>query len=176
MRANLITLAIGLALGALIWLPLRAVLPAGIAAARVEGSIWNGNLRATEAGGLALGDMALTVQPLALLGGEVRLALQGPALQGQAILGQGVESLSASVQPLDGTLPAQRITSNDLTLRFAAGQCTTASGQVEITTPLATLSGAPRCAGNAALVDLATPDGLITMRAQIDAAGRLSLS
>ncbi|GGI84117.1 hypothetical protein GCM10007973_20820 [Polymorphobacter multimanifer] len=176
MRTRILMVTIGLALGALIWLPLRAILPAGIAATAVDGTIWNASLRGAEAGGLALGDVQLAAEPPALLGGNIRLGLQGPALQGEAVLGSGIDGLSASLLPLDATLPAQRITTSNLTLRFTAGQCTTATGQVEVITSLATLGGAPRCAGDAALVDLASPDGLITLRARIDAAGRLTLS
>jgi general secretion pathway protein N len=174
------TLVAGVIIGTLAWLPLRSMLPESLAAASVEGSIWNGSLRGAETGGLAVGDIALAVQPLALLGGEVRLELEGPALQkqaikGEAIIGSGVEGLSASLQPVDAALPAQRITTRALSLRFAGNQCVTASGQIEIITALATLSGGPRCAGDAALVDFASADGLVTMRARIDAGGIVSL-
>lgn len=172
---RLLAFAAGLAIGAVVWLPLRSVLPSGLTAAGVEGTIWHGAVRGAEAGGLLLGDLSLALQPLSLMRGEMRLTVAGPTLAGQAIVGSGFENLDATIQPMDPALSAQRINLLGTTLRFAGSTCVAASGQVEITTAMAMLSGVPRCAGDAARVDLASADGLVTMRGWIDSSGRWTL-
>ena len=75
-------------------LPMRIALAwmgadhAGVSAADVSGSIWNGQLRATQYHGAPLGDMEASLDPFALLSGKRRLTVRGTL--GKVALVEGV--------------------------------------------------------------------------------------
>jgi hypothetical protein len=170
----------GFLLGAVALVPLRLILPEGLAATRASGTVWNGHLEGASWRGVNLGTLDIALQPLALFVGQARLKLSGPDLTGTLILGQGVEALSGQ-RTLAG-LPITSLTAQDLTLRFEGGQCAAASGSVSASLPGSTgqlggpLSGVPRCTGSSASLSLASPDGLSTLSLTLSASGQLSVS
>ncbi len=165
----------GFLLGAAALVPLRVALPAGLSATRASGTIWNGHLEGAAWRGVMLGTLDVGLRPLALLTGEARLALSGPDLMGDVIIGEGVETLSGA-RALNGLPMAGVITgiaASSLSLRFEDGQCVAASGSLSATRPgsAAPLAGTPRCTGSSASITLASPDGLSTMALAITASG-----
>jgi hypothetical protein len=166
----------GLLLGAAAMAPLRFALPAELSATRASGTVWNGHLEGASWRGINLGTVDAALQPLSLLVGEARLALSGPGLSGDLILGQGVEALSGQ-RTLSG-LPITSITAQSLTLRFENGECAAASGSLSATLPdsASLLSGTPRCTGSSASISLASPDGLSTLALALSASGQLQIA
>lgn len=178
MRPWLPLIALSLALLAL--LPLRIVLGgSGLAARAVSGSIWMGQLRQAEWRGLALGDLALRLQPTALLRGRLRYAVAGARLNG--FIWQGRDS---GVSDLTGQIPLAGVTSLPVVSMDLAGAgvdwradgCRSAAGEVRLLLAgllagLGPLSGQPRCEAGRLVLPLASADGHATLTIRIDATG-----
>lgn len=166
----------GFVLAAAALLPLRLAVPEGLAATSASGTIWSGHLEGASWRGVNLGTLGVGLRPLALFRGQARLALSGPDLSGDLVLGQGVEALSGQ-RSLVG-LPITSLAAQDLTLRFEDGQCAAASGSVSATVPGsgAPLGGVPRCTGSSASITLASPDGQFTLALTLGADGVLGIA
>lgn len=163
----------GLGLGLIAFLPARIALPAPpLAASTVSGSLWRAELADAQAGGLALGPLALSVQPLALLKGRLQWALAG-ALSGsvwRSATEQGADGIGGRLG--GASLPGLPIRSLDLAgislALDAAGRCQSASGQVSASLATAIagqslLIGSPACAGEALMLPLASSDGRLRL-------------
>ncbi len=180
--------ALGLALGLLLLWPLRlapGLHAAGIAAESVEGSLWSGQLKAARWHGLAFGDVRVGVSPLALLGGNLRLSLSGPALRGSVMRGgtTGVAGLSGTVALAGGkSLPIVGVAFDGVDAMFSGGACRSAAGQIRLlpagalagATGGEALAGAIRCDGDQLLLPLAAGAARLEMR--IGATGRYRAS
>ncbi|MFZ4687905.1 MAG: type II secretion system protein N [Polymorphobacter sp.] len=162
--------AIVLVLGLVLMLPLRLVTgDTGLTARAVSGCIWSGKLVAAQWRGADLGDLAVGLQPLALLTGRLRMGFDGPNLRG--IAGpEGVSALSGHVAVAGATpLPITSVGFDDVEIAFAGGTCTAARGQINVagTGVLGDsggFSGAPRCESGALLLPLAAGSSRIDLR------------
>jgi hypothetical protein len=163
----------GLVIGLVAFLPARLALPAPPLAARaVAGSLWRAELADAQAGGLPLGTLGLSAQPLALLKGRLQWLLSG-SLSGsvwRSAAAQGADGLSGRIN--GAALPGLAIRSIDLaSVSLAldgAGRCQSAGGQINaaLVSPVAgqaMLSGSPACDGAALIVPLASGDGRLRL-------------
>ena len=156
-------------------------LPAhGFHARAVSGSIWSGEAEGVGFGTLALGDLRLSLSPLALLGGTARFAFAAP---------EGVEGVSGAVSatsesfaldgihagvPIPALLPLSGIdaavTLQGFSTAFENGACRAASGAVSANVRMDqalagsgsfSLTGNAACAGDKLLLPLTgrTPAG-----------------
>ena len=150
--------------------PLRlALLPGlGVAAAGVSGTVWRGELRGAQWGGLALGDAAAGLSPVSVLAFAPMLQVRGEAVSGRVSQG-GISEFSGRVRGLGPGLG--EIQMEGLVLHFASGACVEASGRVVLRQNGQTLAGVPRCAGAAAELALARPDGVVVATLRLGAEG-----
>jgi Type II secretion system (T2SS), protein N len=174
-------LAAGLALGLVLLLPARLLLPAPpLAAASIDGTIWRAQLTDASLGGARLGGVALAVDAAALLRGRLGWRLAG-GLDGQlwrSLSGSGGDGLSGRMAgaPVAG-LPVTGASLAGVSLAIdGQGLCQSASGQVtvELAAALAgqsALSGALRCEAGRMLLPLASSDGRVRLELSGDARG-----
>lgn len=170
---RLVALLVGLALGLVALAPARLLLPAPpLAAAAVSGAIWRAELAGAALGSARIGDLALALQPVALLRGRLQWTATG-GLDGslwRSLAGGGTDALSGQLTgaPLPG-LPVAGITLTGVTLALdGRGRCLSAGGQVQIRLGAAlagqtSLSGAPACTGTALTLPLASGDGRVRL-------------
>lgn len=155
-------------------------LPAhGFHARALSGSIWSGEAKAAGVGNVMLGDLGLSLSPLALPGGRARFAFTAPAGSGPT----GTVSVSAGSFMLDSVkaqlpMPAllplagldAAVTLQGFSTAFENGACRAASGtvsaDVRMDQALAgsgsfSLAGNATCAGDKLLLPLTgrTPAG-----------------
>jgi general secretion pathway protein N len=160
----LAVLGLGVAL-----LPLRLVLMlgGGLAAAGVQGSVWQGRLDDAQWGGMALGDLEVALSPASVLRLAPEMRLDGPQLSGALRLGgaPGVVGVQGRAQPLTPGLAAWQL--EGLTLRFGRDGCEEAGGRVTLRMGGDVLAGVPRCAGDVAELALARPDGVVVSALRI---------
>lgn len=181
----------------LVFLPLRLVLgwigvgEQGLTARRATGTVWAGELREANFGGLALGDLRAGLSPWPLLIGRARVDLDGRtdaqdrALHGAVSVsrhGLGVEDLTASVATgrLFAPVPVTALDLDAVTVHFSDGACEVAEGRVRATLGNGiagivlppTLAGDPRCDGAALLLPLVSQAGTegVTLRITGDGA------
>lgn len=175
-------------LGALLFslvalLPLRVALDwlgfadKGLAAREATGSLWLGALAEARFGTVAMGDVATRLRVLPLLIGRARLDIEqeDDGLRGGLILsrhGFGIDDATGSLEAPDlPNLPRPTLDLTDFSFRFGDGLCSEAKGLVKARfagelagMPLtASLSGQPRCDGQALLLPLSSqtsPDRL----------------
>ena len=181
-------IAFGVALVAT--LPMRVALAwfgadgAGISAAEISGSIWNGQLKATQYRGISLGNIEASLDPIALVTGSRRIVTNGAL--GRMTLVQGntrgfemadavieVEHLKPSFH-LAGRLHLERAT-----LLFSANRCVRADGRIATDVLQRAFSGPEvagnlSCAGDAAVAHLEgrTQDVQISIALRLDAGAR----
>ncbi len=185
-----------LLLALIVFLPMRAALgwvgieDAGLVARRVTGTIWGATLTDARFGELSLGNLHARLAPLPLLAGRARIVLAGPEtnprpLRGSASVsrhGFGVDDLTATI-PTGAVFAPVPVTTLDLdgvTVRFADGQCERAEGRVRATlggevagiTLPQSVSGTPKCEGDALIVPLASQAGTEGITLRIDGTGR----
>ena len=192
MRRSLLVYVSVAAFGAalVVTLPMRVALAwigtdnAGVSAAAVSGSIWNGRLRSTQYHGAPLGDVEASLDPFALLSGERRVAVQGTP--GKATL---VEGVSRGFEMADATIEVEhlrpslslrgRLLLENATLLFSGNRCQRAEGR--ITTDVLQLAfsgpevaGTLSCTGDAATARLEgrAQDIEVSIVMRLDAAGR----
>jgi general secretion pathway protein N len=129
--ALLLFLPLRLALG---WLGLDAN---GLSARQVTGSIWDGGLRETHVGGVALGDLHAGLSPFPLVLGRARVGLHARDNMLAGALGVsrhsiGVDDLTASVPTgqVFAPLPIAALNFDAFSVRFQGDACATARGQV----------------------------------------------
>jgi hypothetical protein len=154
-------------------LPLR-LLPLGLAAQEASGSLWGGRLTAAQWGSMELGDMAVAVQPLPLLGGRVVAKVRGPRVEGTLMLSgreTGVTGLRGQLVPAG--LPLERFEMEGVEAVFAEGQCVRAAGQLgaSLGATSSPLTGDVQCAGAEARASLASADGTQRLELLIGATG-----
>lgn len=186
---RMLALGLGVIVGLMALAPARLLLPTPpLAATAATGSVWKSQLSGAALGRMSLGDIALGLQPGALLKGRLSWQAQG-SLNGQiwrSFTAGGVAGLNGRLNgsPLPG-LPLAGISLADVLATLdGAGRCEAAGGQVtvDLALPLAgqrQLAGAPRCDGAALLLPLASGDGRVRLDVTITAgrwAARLAVS
>lgn len=184
-------------LGALLFslaalLPLRVALDwlgfadKGLTAAHAEGSIWAGALGEARFGTVDLGNVETRLRFLPLLVGRARLDLEqeDDGLRGGLTLsrhGFGIDDATGSIEaPALDNLPPATLDLSDLSFRFGDGLCAEGGGLVKARfagemagMPLtASLSGQPRCDGQALLLPLASQTSPDRLDVRIFADGR----
>jgi general secretion pathway protein N len=171
---------------ALIFMPLRIIVGGdGISARRVDGIIWDGSVRDLRVGQMAIGDVNARLHFWPLLLARATLSLSrgdaafAPGISGSVtrrIGGFEVTGLKATlpVQALFAPLPADNIELQDFSVRFIAGRCAEAGGNVRLTLT-GTLPGVdlangllakPRCEGGKLLIPLLSQSAMekVTIR------------
>lgn len=134
-----------LVIAGIIFMPLRAVLPgSGLSARKVDGIVWDGSIRDLRLGAMPLGDAnaRLHVLPLFLLRAQFSLSRGDapfvPGLQGSVtrrLGGFSIEGVKATlpIGALVAPLPAENLELQDVSVRFIAGRCADAGGNVRLT-------------------------------------------
>ena len=149
-------------------------LPAqGFHARSVSGSIWAGHAAGAGFGSASLGDLRLSLAPLALLTGEARFRFapeaEGTAPVGALVAARGAfaaEDVTAAI-PMPPLVPgvAATLSLQDFSVAFADKACRTASGgvsaDVRMETSSMSLAGTATCADGRLLLPLTgrTPAG-----------------
>ena len=158
-------------------LPLRLVLPDGMAATDATGSVWAGHITGGQWRGAALGDMDAGLRFWPLLAGRADMAVAGPGLTGTLHLAGrevGVESLSGRIR-LATTLPIGAIELDGVTAVFDSGQCLRAAGRVQAlaSTPGGgMMQGDVRCDGG--LLRMELQSAAVTLDLRLSGDGRYS--
>lgn len=180
----------------IVFLPMRLALGAtgladqGLSARRVGGTIWGGSLLEARFGDVALGDLRVSLSPLALLVGRARLAFEGAGADGRTIAGaatisrhaMGIDGVTASLPAaaLFAPLPVTTLALEDVTVRFRDGVCEEAGGRVRATVtgeagglPLPpTMMGNARCEAGALLLPMTGQGGTEAVNLRIRPDGR----
>ena len=180
----------------IVFLPMRLALGAtgladqGLSARRVGGTIWGGSLLEARFGDVALGDLRVSLSPLALLVGRARLAFEGAGADGRPIAGAatisrhalGIDGVTASLPAaaLFAPLPVTTLALEDVTVRFRDGVCEEAGGRVRATVtgeagglPLPpTMMGNARCEAGALLLPMTGQGGTEAVNLRIRPDGR----
>lgn len=137
--------AILILIAAIIFMPLRAIVGGdGVSARKVEGIIWDGSMRDLRIGRLPIGDVNARLHLLPLLLGRAQISLSrgdapfAPGINGSVtrrLGGVSVDNMKATlpVASLFAPLPAEHIELQDFSVRFTAGRCAEASGNVRLT-------------------------------------------
>lgn len=164
-------------------------LPDGLAASRVEGSLWRGRLHQAQWRGVAFGDVRMGLMPLPLLAG--RQVVRVDTGQASFLLHAG---RVRGVSRVDGILPlpgieglSLRALARDARLLFDEGGCRAAGGEVRVDAALPgdayaplLLAGAPACDGHVGRVALVPEDAThplwLEATLTVEADGRSSLS
>ncbi|MCT8002314.1 type II secretion system protein N [Sphingomonas sanguinis] len=180
----------------IVFLPMRLALGAtgladeGLSARRVGGTIWGGSLLEARFGQVALGDLRVSLSPLALLLGRARLAFEGAGVDGRPIIGaatisrhaMGIDGVTASLPAaaLFAPLPVTTLMLEDVTVRFRDGVCEEAGGRVRATVageagglPLPPMMmGNARCEAGALLLPMTGQGGTEAVNLRIRPDGR----
>lgn len=151
------------------WLALES---RGLAARDAQGSIWLGSLSEAQLGTVPLGDLQAQLRSLPLFVGRARVDLRRTgedSFEGAATVtrnGFGLDDVKGRLHaaPLFAPLPIGRLALDNVSARFADGQCAHAEGKVTAAMPgeLAGIalangfSGSARCDGGALLLPLAS--------------------
>ncbi|MGE7207133.1 type II secretion system protein N [Sphingomonas sp. NPDC019816] len=180
----------------IVFLPMRLALGAtgladqGLSARRVGGTIWGGSMLEARFGAVALGDLRVSLSPLALLVGRARLAFEGAGADGRPIMGaamisrhaMGIDGVTANLPAaaLFAPLPVTMLSLEDVTVRFRDGVCEEAGGRVRATVtgeagglPLPpTMMGNARCEAGALLLPMTGQGGTEAVNLRIRPDGR----
>ncbi|KTT99506.1 type II secretion system protein N [Sphingomonas yabuuchiae] len=180
----------------IVFLPMRLALGAtgladqGLSARRVGGTIWGGSMIEARFGDVALGDLRVSLSPLALLVGRARLAFEGAGADGRPIAGaatigrhaMGIDGVTASLPAatLFAPLPVTTLALEDVTVRFRDGVCEEAGGRVRATMmgeagglPLPPMMmGTARCEAGALLLPMTGQGGTEGVNLRIRPDGR----
>ncbi|WOE75845.1 type II secretion system protein N [Alterisphingorhabdus coralli] len=180
-----------------VFLPMRLALDwsglgeRGLAARRVEGSVWSGTLYDARFGAVPLGTLEAGLQPASLLGTPMVAVRRAEAsATGQdfsASLGGGtgklvVEAANGDV-PLDqiaGDLPIAAARLNNVALQLDDGRCQSASGEVQLIlsswlgrfAAQNGLRGKLQCDGDAVALTTAGQSGLEKLSFRVEPDGR----
>jgi general secretion pathway protein N len=170
-----------LALLALWPMRLAGLTGSGLTARAVTGSVWNGRLEAAQIKGLALGDIDAGLAPLSLASGTLRLGFAGATIRGAVLQrrgGGGVADVTGRLLPgLVAGLPIAAVDLDGISLGFADGACTAATGRITlqpggVIASQGAFSGTPRCDGPALLLPLVSASGRGRLDLRITADGR----
>jgi general secretion pathway protein N len=180
----------------IVFLPMRLALGAtgladqGLSARRVGGTIWGGSMIEARFGDVALGDLRVSLSPLALLLGRARLAFEGAGADGRPIAGaatigrhaMGIDGVTASLPAatLFAPLSVTTLALEDVTVRFRDGVCEEAGGRVRATMmgeagglPLPPMMmGTARCEAGALLLPMTGQGGTEGVNLRIRPDGR----
>jgi general secretion pathway protein N len=159
-------------------LPLRLVLPDSALSARAAtGTIWSGRLQDARVGRVALGDLDVSVRPLALLTGSMRARVSGPLGSGDIVGGRGVANatIRLPVAALFAPVPLTEIALDNASIIFERGRCEEAAGRVRATfagdvggLSLAQgLSGSARCEAGLLLLPLVSQSAMERLNLRI---------
>jgi general secretion pathway protein N len=189
-RALAVVFVIAFAAALAASVPMRLVLSwpdadrVGISAAEVSGSIWDGWLTAAQYRGIKLGDVEISLDPLALLAGTRRLTVRGPLGAAMLVQGEsyGFEAADAAidVEQLRSGFPlAGRVRLEHATLLFSGGRCARAEGRIATDILQRAFDGPEvagdlSCAGDAAVarLDGRLQDVGVSIALRLDAGGR----
>lgn len=161
----------------------------GLAAREATGSVWLGALQEAQAGPVPLGDVAARLNTLPLFLGRARLSLwrddETNPLRGAVTVTRhsfGMDDATGQLRAgaLFAPLPIQAIELDAVSLGFGAGQCRRAEGRVRATLSgdvagislPSGLSGTVACAGDAALIPLASQSGMERLDLRVFGDGR----
>lgn len=134
-----------LIIAAMIFMPLRTIVGGdGISARRVDGIIWDGSIRDLRLGRLTIGDVNARLHFWPLWLGRAQISLSrgdapfAPGISGSVtrrIGGFQVDGLKATlpVQTIFAPLPAENVELQDFSVRFIAGRCAQANGNIRLT-------------------------------------------
>lgn len=187
MRRQSVIFAALLVAAMLVLLPLRTVLSlagadsAGLSARDVTGRVGKGALAAAYWRGAGLGDVAVSLVPLSLLGGALRYEVTGDQVRGAVYVsrrGGGVSGMTGRIGVRSiGGLPVQGMDFAAVNLGFADGVCAAAAGQIMVQpggvlSGLGAMAGAPLCDGGAILVPLVSSDGAARVDLRVMAGGK----
>lgn len=177
-----------------IFMPLRTIIAGdAVSARRVDGIVWDGSIRDLRVGQMPIGDVNARLHFLPLFLGRAQIALSrgdapfAPGINGSVtrrIGGFEVNDLRATlpVSTLFAPLPAENLELQDFSVRFIAGRCAEASGNVRLTLA-GTLPGIdlangllakPRCEGGQLLVPLLSQSAMERVTIRIAGDGRYS--
>lgn len=155
------------------------------------GSVWDGTLYSAALGPVQLGDVEAALQPWALLGGQMKLALTLPGGSGQAAKGRatlirsgggfGIMEMTGQV-PVGqwlAPLPAPVAEFEGFSARFVNGRCAEAKGLVRLQMPALLpglslsngLTAAPRCSGARVLLPFKGQSGMEQVNLYVAADG-----
>lgn len=136
---------LALIIAAMIFMPLRTIVGgADISARRVDGIIWDGSIRDLRLGRLPIGDVNARLHFWPLWLGRAQISLSrgdapfAPGISGSVtrrIGGFQIDGLKATlpVQTIFAPLPAENVELQDFSVRFIAGRCAEASGNIRLT-------------------------------------------
>ncbi len=177
-----------------IFMPLRTIIAGdAVSARRVDGIVWDGSIRDLRVGQMPIGDVNARLHFLPIFLGRAQIALSrgdapfAPGISGSVtrrIGGFEVNDLKATlpVSTLFAPLPAENLDLQDFSVRFIAGRCAEASGNVRLTLA-GTLPGIdlangllakPRCEGGQLLVPLLSQSAMERVTIRIAGDGRYS--
>ncbi|HIV79137.1 MAG TPA: type II secretion system protein N [Candidatus Sphingomonas excrementigallinarum] len=180
----------------IVFLPMRLALgmtglaDEGLSARRVGGTIWGGSMIEARFGDVALGDLRVSLSPLALLVGRAKLAFEGAGADGRPIAGaatvsrhaMGIDGVTASLPAatLFAPLPVTTLALEDVTVHFRDGVCEEAAGRVRATMvgeagglPLPPMMmGTARCEAGALLLPMTGQGGTEGVNLRIRPDGR----
>lgn len=132
------------ALAAIVFMPLRAIIGGdGVVARKVDGIIWDGSIRDLRIGRLPLGDVNGRLNFWSLFLGRAQILLSrgdaqfAPGLTGSVtrrIGGFSIDNMKATlpVANLFAPLPVEKLDLQEFSVRFAAGRCADARGNVRL--------------------------------------------
>ncbi len=158
----------------LVFVPLRTIFGGpGLSARKVDGIIWDGSIRDLRVGRIPVGDVNARLHFWPLFIGQAQISLSrgdaafAPGVSGSVtrrIGGFEVNNFKATlpIQTLFAPLPAENIELQDFSVRFIAGRCADAGGNVRLimsnTVPRLDLSNGllakPRCDRGQLLIPL----------------------
>ncbi len=191
-----IALLLVFALGLLLFLPLRIAFgmagleKLGVSGRDVRGSIWGGRVDQLMVGAVPMGNVQVALSPVSLLVGRARFDLARRAglpddIAGALTMGfgrVGIDDVTGAV-PLGrmfAPLPIASLVMDDVSVRFSAGLCGHAEGQVRAHVSgqipglnlSQGLSGTASCDGDALLLPLVSQSGMEKMTLRLWATGR----
>ena len=160
----------------------------GLSVRAAHGSIWAGRLEDAQIGGVALGDVRARIAPLALLTGKAKLVLAGEGANPlrasifKGLSGFGADGVTATL-PVGNAfapLPPASVSLNDAKFAFSGGRCQRAGGQIRLVFDALpegmefgrTLTGTPRCEGEAIAVTFIGASGMERVSLRIAPDGR----
>lgn len=193
-RRMAIVSAILLLTAGLIFMPLRTIIGGeGISARKVDGIIWDGSIRDLRVGRLPVGDVNARLHFWPLLIGRAKFSLSrgdapfAPGIDGlvtRRIGGFEINKLKATlpVQTLFAPLPAENVELQDFSVRFIAGRCAEAGGNIRLamsnSVPGLDLSNGllakPRCEGGDLILPLLSQSAMERVTIRISGDGRYS--
>jgi general secretion pathway protein N len=156
----------------------------GLAARRVSGTVWSGQLVDARIGRLPVGDVDVGLRPLSLLLGRARIDMRsafGTGSLTSTSSGFAVDDATAKLATarVFAPIPLDSLDLTNVSAAFVAGRCSKAEGRVRAMfagdvggVALAQgLSGVARCDGSALLLPLVSQSAMERLNLHIDGNG-----